>query len=68
MLVFELRLVGRKGVKGIEEIETECSVLLSEWDIANLIRIMKTRNQTIYRQINKLYDDAAEFGWKPEGE
>lgn len=64
MLVFELKLKGIKTFDNIEPIKnSKCTILLSEWNLANIIRILKTRNQTLYKQINKLYDDASEIGW-----
>lgn len=69
MLVFELRLVGRtaKNVHGkdnVERFKNDCCILLSEWNIANIIRIMKSRNQTLYKEINMLYDKSSEYEWE----
>lgn len=61
MLIFALRLIGRKGEKdNIEKIRSRCKVMLSEWDMANIIRILKTRNQALYKKFNGLYDEAVE--------
>lgn len=61
MLIFALRLIGKKGSKdGVDKIMNDCHILLSEWDMANIIRILKTRNQTLYRKFNALYDEAVE--------
>lgn len=62
MLIFALRLIGRKGSEDdIEKIKNNCKTLLSEWDMANIIRILKTRNQTLYKKFNSLYDEAVEI-------
>jgi len=62
MLIFELRLKGKKGVDKVEPAKSSCSIMLSEWNLAKIIRILKTRNQSLYKKINKLYDDASEIG------
>jgi len=60
MLVFELKLIGRTTAKGLARMASGCSVRISEWDMANMIRILKTRNQSLYTQLNGLYDKASE--------
>lgn len=61
MLIFALKLMGKKTADDrIDEVKSEYVLKLSEWDIANIIRILKTRNQTLYRKFNDLYDGVLE--------
>jgi hypothetical protein len=49
MFLFELRLVNAKTKLG--------AVTVNEFQLATLLRILKSRNKDLYNRLNKYYDD-----------